>query len=82
MEEGVDYEWANAPGYSDYQVAGKPLHAVLKSTSTSLCGIKRQKWSGDLFNMDRCKRCAKALGLHWWHDGHTYRENPYDRKAP
>jgi len=59
--EGIDFEWVNTPGYSWYQVAGKPLHAVFKHISKSACGIRRSVWSPDFFNVDKCKRCEKAL---------------------
>lgn len=53
------YAWVNTPGYGNYEVAGKPLHAVKEGASVSLCGIRRTLWSFDLFNVDRCKKCEK-----------------------
>lgn len=58
----MGWHWVNTPGYSDYQVAGKPLHAVADDDpERTVCGIKRKLWSFDLFNEKRCKRCARIL---------------------
>lgn len=59
QEETPGYHWVNTPGYSEYAVAGKPLHAVKEGENKSLCGIRRKLWNFDLFNMTRCERCAK-----------------------
>lgn len=59
-----DYDWVNTPGYSDYAVAGKPLHAVAKgsqSPSRSVCGLRRRLWSFDLFNDTKCRRCESII---------------------
>ena len=56
-------EWVNTPGYSDYAVAGKPLHSVNRATSVSACGVRRRTWSADLFNVDMCVRCVRALKI-------------------
>lgn len=64
-------EWFNAPCYSDYTVAGMPLHAVDKN-GKSLCGlhptkynirtgIREPQWFSDLFNTRKCKKCLKSL---------------------
>lgn len=57
------YEWVNTPGYDDYAVAGKPLHAVNLTTGRSLCGLWRKAWSFDLFNYAMCIRCLRKLKI-------------------
>lgn len=64
MAGDAEFHWVNTPGYSDYEVAGKPLHAVrrdAKGYTPSLCGLWRKEWSFDLFNEDRCRNCLRAL---------------------
>ena len=52
--------WMNTPGYSDTNIAGKPLHLV-NVYGKSLCGLYRNKWTIDLFNDTKCIRCLNKL---------------------
>lgn len=60
IQGGHEYCWMNAPGYSDYAVAGRPLHAIGKD-SRSLCGLYRRQWSFDNYNRIKCRNCLKHI---------------------